>query len=73
MWCFDMEWKPYLGYADVMNLIQCSKKRAYDILDELRTKTGWGDTYEAKHKYQIVIPTDIFLKYFPSCRKALKK
>ncbi len=68
-----MEWKPYLGYADVMELYKCSKGMAYEILLDLRTKTGWADTYEAKHKSQIVIPTEIFLKYFPSCRKALKK
>lgn len=64
--------KPYLDYKDVMSLFECSKVKAYQIIKELREKTEWEETYESKWK-GIVIPTDLFLKYFPSCRKALKK
>ena len=55
-----------------MSLLKCSKVKANQVIKELREKTEWGETYESKWK-GIVIPTDLFLKYFPSCRKALKK
>lgn len=62
----------YLGYKEIMELLKCSKGKAYEVIKELRKETEWEETYESKWK-GIVIPTDIFLKYFPSCRKALKK
>lgn len=64
--------KPYLDYKDISELLKCSKAKAYEVIKELRKETEWEETYESKWK-GIVIPKDLFLKYFPSCRKALKK
>lgn len=64
--------KPYLDYKDISELLKRSKAKAYEVIKELRKETEWEETYESKWK-GIVIPTDLFLKYFPSCRKALKK
>lgn len=64
--------KPYLDYKDISELLKCSKAKAYEVIKELRKETEWEETYESKWK-GIVIPTDLFLKYFLSCRKALKK
>lgn len=64
--------KPYLDYKDISELLKCSKAKAYEVIKELIKETEWEETYESKWK-GIVIPTDLFLKYFPSCRKALKK
>lgn len=64
--------KPYLDYKDISELLKCSKAKAYEVIKELRKETEWEETYESKWK-GIVILTDLFLKYFPSCRKALKK
>lgn len=75
-----MEWKPYLNYKDLMACGIC-KNKAYDAIKELKkTKVKvdgkeipWEDTYEAEMLQGEKIPTDIFLRYFPSCRKFFTK
>lgn len=32
----------YLGYKEVMELMKCSKGKAYEVILELRTLSGWS-------------------------------
>lgn len=63
----------YLGYKEVMELMKCSKGKAYEVILELRTLSGWSDTYECKHLSRIVIPKSVFLKYYPSLKQAIRE
>lgn len=63
----------YLGYKEVMELMKCSKGKAYEVILELRTLSGWSDTYECKHLSRIVIPKSVFLKYYPNLKKAIRE
>lgn len=63
----------YLGYKEVMEFIKCSKGKAYEVILELRTLSGWSDTYECKHLSRIVIPKSVFLKYYPNLKQAIRE
>lgn len=63
----------YLGYKEVMELMKCSKGKAYEAILELRTLSGWSDTYECKHLSRIVIPKSVFLKYYPNLKQAIRE
>lgn len=63
----------YLGYKEVMELMKCSKGKAYEVILELRTLSGWNDTYECKHLSRIVIPKSVFLKYYPNLKQAIRE
>lgn len=63
----------YIGYMEVRKLLGCSKKRAYEVILELREKSKWNETFECQSIRQIVIPKKIFLKFYPSCREEIKK
>ena len=63
----------YLGYKEVMELMKCSKGKAYEVILELRTLSGWSDTYECKHLSRIVIPKSVFLKYYPNLKQAIRE
>lgn len=71
-----MEWKPYINYKDI-EACGLSRKTAYKILRDLAQtpvkenghEVPWCDTYEASQLGGMKIPTDIFLSYFPACRK----
>lgn len=68
-----MTYPEYLGYKEVMNLLRCSKGRAYEIILELRNDSGWVETYECKHQNRINIPKKIFARYYPAYKWVLKK
>lgn len=72
-----MEWKPYLNYKDLMLILEIGKSSSYRIIEELRKEPVNGvpyeQTYEATSKGKKDIPTEIFLRKYPYCRKALKK
>lgn len=63
----------YLGYKEVMELMKYSKGKAYEVILELRTLSGWSDTYECKHLSRIVIPKSVFLKYYPNLKQAIRE
>lgn len=63
----------YLGYKEVMELMKCSKGKGYEVILELRTLSGWSDTYECKHLSRIVIPKSVFLKYYPNLKQAIRE
>ena len=63
----------YLGYKEVMELMKCSKGKAYEVILELRTLSGWSDTDECKHLSRIVIPKSVFLKYYPNLKQAIRE
>lgn len=63
----------YLGYKEIMELLKCSKGKAYEVILELRTLSGWSDTYECKHLSRIVIPKSVFLKYYPNLKQAIRE
>lgn len=63
----------YLGYKEIMELLKCSKGKAYEVLFELRKISGWSDTYECKHLSRIVIPKSVFLKYYPNLKQAIRE
>ena len=63
----------YLGYKEIMELLKCSKGKAYEVLLELRQISGWSDTYECKHLSRIVIPKSVFLKYYPNLKQAIRE
>lgn len=63
----------YLGYKEVQQILGCSRDNAYNVIKELREKTKWCDTYECRKLKRTVIPKQIFLKYFPSCKQAIKE
>ena len=63
----------YLGYKEIKELLKCSKGKAYEVILELRTLSGWSDTYECKHLSRIVIPKSVFLKYYPNLKQAIRE
>lgn len=63
----------YLGYKEIMELLKCSKGKAYEVILELRTLSGWSDTYECKRLSRIVIPKSVFLKYYPNSKQAIRE
>lgn len=76
----QVEWKPYLNYKD---LVACGldRNKAYVVIKDLKKtkvkidgkEVPWEDTYEATMLLGEKIPTDIFLKFFPSCKKFFAK
>lgn len=63
--------KAYLDVHDVMNVTGNSKNKCYEILHFLRKDTDWENTYEGKFINGIVIPTNIFIEYFPNAKKSI--
>lgn len=65
--------KPYLDYKDVMEVTGLSKNNAYQIIKQIREESGWNETYEGKWILGLVVPSKIFVKYFPSSRAKVKE
>ncbi len=62
--------KSYLNVYDVMKINGVSKPKAYHILRTLRAEKVEGvafqDTYESKLIGKAVIPSKIYLEFFPN-------
>lgn len=62
--------KSYLNVYDVMKINGVSKSKAYHILRTLRAEKVEGmafqDTYESKLIGKAVIPSKIYLEFFPN-------
>lgn len=78
-----MEWKPYIGYKEIM-ACGVSKGSAYSIIDDVMqmivqengTSVPWKNTYESRMvngKTKKKIPTDLLLKKLPHCKKFFTK
>lgn len=62
--------KSYLNVHDIMAINNVSKSKAYHILRTLRAEKVEGvafrDTYESKLIGKSVIPSKIYLEFFPN-------
>lgn len=65
--------KPYLDYKDIMKVTGLSKNNSYQIIKQLRKESEWEDTFEGRFISGIVIPSKIFVKYFPNSRKKVRE
>ena len=65
--------KSYLDYKDIIKILGVSKNNAYEIIENLKVESGWGDTFEGKNIRGKIIPSKVFVKYFPSHRKNVKE
>lgn len=64
-----MQYKPFLGYRDVKEIMCCSTDTAYRIMNEVMTNVDKARMPPFASKR---IPTDIFMKMYPSCRPCIK-
>lgn len=65
--------KLYLDYKDVVKILGVSKNNAYDIIKEMRKDSEFENTFQGKTIKGLVIPSKIFVKYFPNTRKLIKE
>lgn len=69
--------KSYLNVHDIMEINGVSKSKAYQILRRVRAEKqedgiAFEDTYESRLIGKAVIPSKIYLKYFPHASASIR-
>ena len=65
-----MQYKPYLNYKDIQELMCCPVNTAYEIMDKVLEKVDKERMPPFKTKR---VPTDILIKMYPCVKGAIKK
>lgn len=65
-----MQYKPYLDYKDIKELLCCNEKTAYRTIDEVMKNVDKSRMPPFKRK---MVPTDVLIKMYPSVKACIKK
>lgn len=65
-----MQYKPFLDYKDIKELFGCDTHTAYRTIDAVLENV---DKARMPPFLKKVVPTDVFIKMYPSVRSCMKK